>query len=140
MTRAERLLLAHAAVLVVAVRTGLPCIRFRAATASSAPASPTDLERARAIARLAAIAARHSPVAVACLPRAIALWWLLRLRGISCDLRLGARRGSGPFAAHAWVECGGVALGEDPAHLVEYMPFAQPMLPVVEWRPRAFVR
>ncbi|MEJ7786587.1 MAG: lasso peptide biosynthesis B2 protein [Solirubrobacteraceae bacterium] len=49
-----------------------------------------------------------------CLPSAVGLWLLLRVRRRSAGVRLGATRG--PFAAHAWVETAGVAL--DPAPTV----------------------
>lgn len=34
------------------------------------------------------------------------------------------------FEAHAWVECGGVAVGEGHSSLVEYRPFATAVVPV----------
>ena len=42
-----------------------------------------------------------------CLPRALAIFVLLRSRGVSATLHIGVKRY--PFGAHAWVEClGGV--------------------------------
>ena len=43
-----------------------------------------------------------------CLPRAIAIYVLLRRRGVPATLRIGVKRF--PFAAHAWVECLGDVL------------------------------
>ena len=132
---ADRRLLLQAAVLLVCARLGMRFIDFRVdaradsgtgATATHAP----DLARAVAIARLVGIASGHAPVAVACLHRSLVLWWLLRRNGIPCELRLGARTGAGPFGAHAWVQCAGVALNEDAAHLAQYAPFAQAVVPV----------
>ena len=39
-----------------------------------------------------------------CLEQSLVLWWLLRRRGIAADLRIGARKDSDRFEAHAWVE------------------------------------
>ena len=38
-----------------------------------------------------------------CLPRALAIYVLLRSRGVPATLRIGVKRY--PFGAHAWVEC-----------------------------------
>ncbi len=132
---ADRRLLLQASALLVGARLGLRFIDFRVdsradggTTASAMP--PSDLARAVAVARLVAIASAHAPVAVACLHRSVVLWWLLQRDGIPCELRLGARAGAGPFGAHAWVQCAGVALNEDAAHLAQYAPFAQEVVPV----------
>lgn len=45
-----------------------------------------------------------------CLPRALAIFVLLRSRGVSATLRIGVKRY--PFGAHAWVECLGGVLDE----------------------------
>ena len=47
-----------------------------------------------------------------CLMVSLALWWLLAGQGIASDLRVGVRKDGEKFDAHAWVECGGVALNE----------------------------
>jgi hypothetical protein len=47
-----------------------------------------------------------------CLEVSLALWWLLARQGIASDLRVGVRKDGEKFEAHAWVECGGVALNE----------------------------
>ncbi|MBT8493915.1 MAG: lasso peptide biosynthesis B2 protein [Deltaproteobacteria bacterium] len=44
-----------------------------------------------------------------CLARSLATWLALQRRGITSDLKIGARRGD-EFAAHAWVEVDGVAV------------------------------
>jgi hypothetical protein len=128
----DRGMLLQAAVLLAGARVWLRFIDFRvdptAAEASPPPAA--ELERATAIARIVGIAATHSPVTVACLPRALVLWRLLRRTGIHCEIRLSARAGSGGFAAHAWVQCAGVALNEDAANLAQYAPFAKAVVPV----------
>jgi hypothetical protein len=55
----------------------------------------------------------YSVYPVSCLVRSLALVWLLRRRGIAAEFRLGVRTLTGRFEAHAWVEHGGVPLGED---------------------------
>ena len=47
-----------------------------------------------------------------CLKVSLALWWLLARQGIASDLRVGVRKDGEKLKAHAWVECGGVALNE----------------------------
>lgn len=47
-----------------------------------------------------------------CLSQSLALTWLLRRRGLSPTLRLGARLIDGQFDAHAWVEYDGRVLND----------------------------
>lgn len=47
-----------------------------------------------------------------CLERSLVLWWLLGRQGIPAQMRIGARKVQGKFEAHAWVECGGLNVGE----------------------------
>lgn len=75
-------------------------------------ARPATFEEAKA--------ARDTVVAVSlvcagregCLPRSLATILLCRLRGRWPTWCVGARR-LAPFGAHAWVEAGGVPVGED---------------------------
>jgi hypothetical protein len=46
------------------------------------------------------------------LDQSLALWWLLGRQGIPSVVRIGTRKISEKFEAHAWVECEGVALNE----------------------------
>ena len=46
-----------------------------------------------------------------CLPKSLALAWMLRRRGVAAAVRIGVKK-DGRFEAHAWVECGGVAVTE----------------------------
>ena len=57
-------------------------------------------------------AARHIWRGSTCLDKSLALWWLLGRQGIASLVRIGARKNSSDFEAHAWVECDGVALNE----------------------------
>jgi hypothetical protein len=45
-----------------------------------------------------------------CLPRALAIFVLLRWRGVPATLHIGVKRF--PFGAHAWVECLGEVLDD----------------------------
>jgi hypothetical protein len=75
------------------------------------------------IAQWQAASARHMFFRPTCLENSIALWALLRWRGIHADLRLGARKDAGRFDAHAWLECDGVVLGGSLGDLHTYVPF-----------------
>lgn len=58
-------------------------------------------------------AARHFPVACACLPQALAAQVMLGRRNHSAELKIGvAKMDPGKLEAHAWLECDGqVVLG-----------------------------
>lgn len=134
----DRRTLARAAAMLAHVKLTLPSVDFRTereAATVGARVSEATLARARAIARLVGIASARVPLRVACLHRSIVLWRLLRKEGIPCELKLGARRDAGPFEAHAWVECTGVALNESEPDLARYSAFGEPVVPVRRGRP-----
>lgn len=60
-----------------------------------------------------AAAAHHAPFATTCLQRSLALWWLLRRRGIASELRIGVTKADGEFRAHAWLERDGAVINDD---------------------------
>jgi hypothetical protein len=70
-------------------------------------------------------ACRYSPIPSTCLERSLALWWLLGRKGIATQLRIGVRKDAGKFAAHAWVERLGTAIGEPDATHLHYSAFAE---------------
>jgi hypothetical protein len=85
--------------------------------------NPSTVDTASAIAMRLDLAARHLFFRTNCLERSLALRWLLRRRGIAADLRIGARKESELFEAHAWVELDGVTINDpDEAHL-HFVPF-----------------
>ena len=134
----DRRTLARAAAMLAHVKITLPSVDFRAereAEPVGAPVAEATLARARAVARLVGIASSRVPLRVACLHRSIVLWRLLRREGIPCELKLGARTDAGPFEAHAWVECSGVALNESEPDLARYSAFGEPVVPVRRGRP-----
>jgi hypothetical protein len=55
---------------------------------------------------------RHTGLNGTCLTRSLTLYWLLRRRGISTDLRLGARQRDNIFQAHAWLEYHGRVIND----------------------------
>jgi hypothetical protein len=60
-----------------------------------------------------AAGARAMPLPATCLHRTVALWWLLRRRGIESEIRFGTVRTEDGLAAHAWLEREGVVLNDD---------------------------
>ena len=132
---ADRLLLLHAARLLLRARARLPSTEFRPevdpdATGQGLALEPPGIARAQQVARLVSMASAGTPGSFTCLHRSMVTWRLLRQEGIPCRLRLGARdRGQEPFEAHAWVECYGVPLGEQDAHLARYSPFGRAVIP-----------
>ena len=85
-----------------------------------------DTDFARAIERWQSAAERHLPFKTNCLDRALALWWMLRRRGVTAELCIGARKAFGRFEAHAWVEVGGAAIDEANSR-EEFTEFAAPV-------------
>ncbi len=81
---------------------------------AAAPGRDEDQALARSIARGVGIAARHGAARPACLGRSMALWWMLRGRGLDAHLRIGVRPGPGAPDAHAWVEHRGEVLIDAP--------------------------
>jgi hypothetical protein len=77
--------------------------------------------------RLVRAAARNSPIPSTCLERSLAQWWLLARQGIAAQLRIGVRKESGKFTAHAWVEYDGIAIGEPESSHLHYAAFAEEM-------------
>ena len=63
------------------------------------------------------------PFAGKCLSRSMALYGVLRRYGIPSEIRIGVRRDSGEFAAHAWVEAGGRPINAGPRVRVRHATF-----------------
>ena len=75
------------------------------------------------VCRMVFAAGRNSPMRATCLERSLALWWLLGRKGITTQLRIGARKSEGKFEAHAWVERNGEAIGEPEGTHLHYAAF-----------------
>jgi hypothetical protein len=68
-----------------------------------------------------AVAAAFYPRRALCLEQSLALFLLLRRRGVRAELRLGVQ--PRPFRAHAWVEAGGSAISEREDLPLTLVPF-----------------
>jgi hypothetical protein len=93
-----------------------------------ADAAPDAAARARAVETVDRLvreaAARTVCFPAVCKERALAGWQLLRtFYGLPAALVVGVR--CHPFGAHAWVECGGAVVTDDPAHCELYAPVAR---------------
>lgn len=82
--------------------------------------TPGELADAQQLAELAAIAGRRGAVAASCLRQSLVVWWWLRRRGLSPQLRIGTLGSGAAFSAHAWVELDGVALAQSD---LQHRPF-----------------
>lgn len=101
------------------------------------PADPgvgTTADTAQRLARLVGIAANHGPYRATCLRQSLALWWLLRRRGIPAELRIGVRKQQGELQAHAWVEHQGQGLNDGRGVGKTYAAF-QPSAPAATVTP-----
>lgn len=84
---------------------------LRMVQAQGTPRSRTgDAALVEETARRVSLAAAFYPRRARCLEQSLALYVLLRRRGIDAELRLGAQ--PRPFYAHAWVEVDGQPVAE----------------------------
>ena len=89
----------------------------------------TDLDRARATARLVQAAARYGLFRPTCLPQSLVLWWLLRRQGLAGELRIGVRPEPSRLEAHAWVEFQGQPLNDGADVARRFAPFPREIIP-----------
>ncbi|MEP7343969.1 MAG: lasso peptide biosynthesis B2 protein [Gemmatimonadaceae bacterium] len=83
--------------------------------------SDASIARAKALALAVSRAASFGLFRPACLVRSMALCRLMERRGIhDAVVRLGVVKRGGRFHAHAWVEYGGIVLGDDPVSVSDY--------------------
>jgi hypothetical protein len=97
--------------------------RVHAALGGWRPGGAVEGLDAHRVARLFAAAARRMPGYFSCLPRAVALQWILARHGCRASLRIGVRKQGEVLDAHAWVEHEGIPLMERPGIAEEYAPF-----------------
>lgn len=62
--------------------------------------------------KMVRIAVRYHRLWTNCLKQSLVLWILLRNQGIISELRIGVKRKSTKFSAHAWVEYQGIILND----------------------------
>jgi hypothetical protein len=118
-TRQERRLLARALILLPLASAALRVVRLERLLSwlegrCPPPDAAPDMAQARAAARMVNAAAGAGPLRASCLPRSLALWWLLRQRRIDAGLQVGVRKMDGQFEAHAWVEVNGSVINDRP--------------------------
>ena len=82
---------------------------------------------ARAAARMIEAASRNGIARGNCLSKSVALWWLLKRKGIRGVLRIGARKAGRELEAHAWVELDGQILNDADDVRDSYAAFDGPM-------------
>ncbi|MGA8222604.1 MAG: lasso peptide biosynthesis B2 protein [Candidatus Acidiferrales bacterium] len=92
-----------------------------------ATSAPTRPECVALIARMELAVARHLPFRTNCLEQSLVLLWLLGRRGIAAELRIGARKESDRFEAHAWVEFEGAPINDAGDEHHHFVPFEKPV-------------
>ena len=127
----SRRLVLEAAGALVATWVGLRVVGFRRWKSVldwfTRRARLADSSDAVAIARFQDAARRHLFLSTNCLERSLVLCWLLERRGIDARLRIGARKQTGRFEAHAWVEVDGTVLNDAPKPDLQFTPFVHPI-------------
>lgn len=141
LTGSERSVVLSAAAATISTRLALRLVGFRfwksvleltfPRAISSEISMPAAVE---SIVRFEAAAARRLFFRANCLERSLVLWWLLRRRGIGATFRLGARKASGAFEAHAWVEFDGAVLNDPAGTHLNFIRFGLPDPVEVELR------
>lgn len=58
-----------------------------------------------------------------CLARSLTLARVLGRRGVKTEVRIGVRTEDGTLSGHAWVECRGRPVTDDPRSLEPFLPF-----------------
>jgi len=93
---------------------GLPRFQARLQGCKANAGKAMSLPDIQALGELVNIAARHTLGPRTCLTRSLLLGWLLRRRGVTSNLRIGVRLTHGVLDAHAWVECDGIPVNDQP--------------------------
>lgn len=107
----------YSALLMLAVRAHLkvrgfgPSIAAARRLGARGAGTGLTLEEVERTAYRVAVAAAFFPGRAVCLEQSLALYVLLRRRGVPAELRLGVQ--VYPFYAHAWVELDGEPVNED---------------------------
>lgn len=75
-------------------------------------ANEAIIKKALHIHRLVYLASRLHILSMTCLPRTLALRWVLRRRGMPAKVKIGVTKSQHGFQAHAWLELNGQQVGE----------------------------
>lgn len=121
----------RAALLLLAGRLHLKVLGFGRSVARARrlggglpPHPASDPALAERTAYAVAVAAAFFPGRAVCLEQSLALYVLLRRRGVPAELRIGVQ--PFPFAAHAWVEVEGRPVNEDEETVASFRVMAEP--------------
>jgi hypothetical protein len=90
------------------------------------PPPPEDervAETVQRTCRMVRAGAHYGLLRPSCLVESLVLWHLLQRQGISSNLRIGVRKTSQKFEAHAWVEYAGAALNQTEEQHHHYAAF-----------------
>ena len=121
----RRHLLMRAAFWLVTFRAGIRLLPFKTVRRLATPAVLVGSSKGpclESVTWAVAAAARRLP-GTTCLPRALALNFMLRRAGFASTLQIGvAREADEALGAHAWVTCEGRPVGG--SDLGRYTPFA----------------
>lgn len=96
-------------------------------TPAAAESNP-DLVQAKRLARLVNRAAQQPVVPATCLSRSLLLQWFLKRQGIASQLCIGIDKTATVFKAHAWVECAGVPVNDQP-NIAQHFAAFPPLRP-----------
>jgi hypothetical protein len=100
--------------------------------ATRRPAALRDRQaEAERLAWIVQVAAAYGPWPANCLQRSVVLWWFLRRRGLSGELRIGVRRDPARdrLEFHAWVEHDGIVINDRRDVRSTYATFDRPIVP-----------
>lgn len=115
--------LLRARIAILLIRRGRLLETVAATAVPDAPADAESLAMARMISLAVDRAADYGLFRPTCLVRSIALDRMLRQDGVSGSVvRIGARSRAGRTEMHAWIEVGGVVVGERPDHIGTFTP------------------
>ncbi|MFN8652016.1 MAG: lasso peptide biosynthesis B2 protein [Gemmatimonadales bacterium] len=94
------------------------------------PLPPAVWKRVSELEQALARALKYGLLRPACLPRSVALHWLLTHSGVpGSRIRIGVRPGPEGLAAHAWVTLAGEVVGDDPVFVARYTEIADTRVP-----------
>jgi len=91
--------------------------------------SPAEHDELMRIGALVNRASHHVLGPDNCLTRSLYLWWLLRRKGVYCQLRIGVRLAESGLIAHAWVERAGIPVNDRHDVGAAFAAFTEPLSP-----------
>lgn len=96
------------------------CFRLVHGTTRRRAMRPNDPEAAQLAASAVERAGAKGPIRATCLAQCLVLYAILRSRGNSPQVHLGADIRSGVMGAHAWLTLDGVPLGAGPSGFSDF--------------------